>query len=116
MEQDLKGRTRVFSIDIVKYIQTFEKSLTERTIGSQLIRSGMSVGANTRAAFKGRSQKEFIAKVGIVIEEADECEFWLSIASETIELNDRQEKENERLRKEAAELTAIFTSISKKNK
>lgn len=50
-----------------------------------MLRSGTSVGANTRSAFRGRSNKEFIAKVGIVIEEADECVYWLELIQETIE-------------------------------
>lgn len=78
-----------------------------------MLRSGTSVGANTRSAFRGRSNKEFIAKVGIVIEEADECVYWLELIQETIEHDNTTIQS---LIKEADELVAIFVSISKKNK
>jgi four helix bundle protein len=77
------------------------------------LRSGTSVGANTRSAFRGRSNKEFIAKVGIVIEEADECVYWLELIQETIEHDNTTIQS---LIKKADELVAIFVSISKKNK
>ena len=57
--------------------------MSDYAIGRQLLRSGTSVGANTRAAFMGRSRKEFVAKLGIVIEEEDESLFWMEILSDS---------------------------------
>lgn len=110
---DLKDRTKKFALRIIMLTKNLNNNLAEREIARQLIRSGMSVGANTRAAFRGRSKKEFVAKVGIVIEEADECTYWLELLEEI--LNDKKE-EIELLNIEAQELTSIFVSISKKNK
>ncbi len=87
--------------------------LIHREIGRQLLRSGMSVGANTRAAFRGRSTKEFKAKLGIVIEEADESSYWLELLSEQEEINSEL---TEKLKCEANELTSIFVSIQQKTK
>lgn len=111
--QDLKLRTKNFSIRIIKLFQIFPHSTEAQLIGKQLFRCGTSVGANTRSAFRGRSTKEFLAKIGIVIEEADECRYWLEILAESGIINE------ERLvpfLKEADELTSIFVSIYKKHK
>jgi len=110
---DLKDRTQKFALRVIELTKTLNNNLAEREIAKQLIRSGMSVGANTRAAFRGRSKKEFIAKVGIVIEEADECSYWLELLKRLININ---KEEIDSLNKEAQELTSIFVSISKRNK
>lgn len=110
---DLKDRTKTFALQVIGLTKNLNSNLAEREIARQLIRSGMSVGANTRAAFKGRSKKEFVAKVGIVIEEADECSYWLELLE--VLLDDKKE-EIKSLNREAQELTSIFVSISKKNK
>jgi four helix bundle protein len=69
MDSDLKTRTKRFSINVIKYCKHLDFDYISQTIAKQLLISGNSVGANTRAAFRGRSNKEFIAKIGIVIEE-----------------------------------------------
>lgn len=79
-------------------------------IGNQLGRSASSVAANYRAACRGRSHAEFISKIGLVEEEADESTFWLDIISDT---KNGIVAEVEPLIKEARELTAIFTAASK---
>ena len=81
--EDLKKRTKEFIKQVIIAYQKLPKSDAIRDIGRQFLRSGSSVGANTRSAFRGRSRKEFIAKLGIVIEEADECLFWMEVMSET---------------------------------
>jgi four helix bundle protein len=113
MEEDLKIRTKLFAIGIIRFCKSLKKDYISQVLGKQLLRSGTSVGANTRSAFRGRSNKEFIAKVGIVIEEADECVYWLELIQETIEHDNTTIQS---LIKEADELVAIFVSISKKNK
>ena len=110
---DLKARTKKFALEIIVLFRSLPNAYEFKVIGGQLLRSGTSVGANTRAAYRGRSRKEFLAKIGIVIEEADESTFWLEILEEMKLVN---QSEIERLKKEADELTAIFTSISKKYK
>ncbi|WKN46112.1 four helix bundle protein [Tunicatimonas pelagia] len=69
---DLKQRTKDFASSIIKLSNSIAKNEAGRIIKRQLLRSATSVGANTRAAFRSRSRKEFVAKLGIVIEEADE--------------------------------------------
>jgi four helix bundle protein len=78
-ESDLLKRTRLFALRAMKLADALPKRPSGWTIASQLCRAGTSVGANYRAACKGRSKAEFIAKLGIVEEEADECQFWLEM-------------------------------------
>jgi len=112
---ELKQRTKEFALRIIKLVNVLPKTSTGKTIGSQLIRSGTSVGANYRAACRARSKNEFISKLGIVIEEADESSFWLELI---IESNLIKKELIDLLLKEANEITAImFTSreSAKKN-
>ena len=111
MENDLQYRTKQFSLAIVSFYSTLPKGEVYYTLGKQLLRCGTSVGANTRAAYRGRSKKEFSAKLGIVIEEADECIFWLDL----LESQENIKKEQViKLKQEANELVSIFVSIVKK--
>jgi four helix bundle protein len=72
-ELELKKRTKVFALRVMKLVGALPETMAGRTIGNQLIRSATSVGANFRSACRGRSKPEFVAKLGIVVEEADEC-------------------------------------------
>jgi len=81
-ERELKNRTKAFALRILALVKSLPKTITGRAIGNQLIRSGTSVGANYRAACRGRSKAEFISKLAIVIEESDECEYWLELIIE----------------------------------
>ncbi len=112
-DKDLKLRTKKFALSIIYLFRGLPREYEFRVIGNQLLRSGTSVGANTGAAFRARSNKEFIAKIGIVIEEADESHFWLELLEE---ITDKEQSKVLELKKESDELTAIFTSISKKMK
>lgn len=76
-EAELKSRTKEFALRIIKLCGSLPNSLASRTIANQLVRSGTSVGANYRAACRARSKPDFISKLGIVEEEADECAFWI---------------------------------------
>jgi four helix bundle protein len=78
-----------------------------RIVGKQLLRCGTSVGANYRAACRARSKAEFIARLGIVAEEADESVFWLEMREESKMLNPKRLEE---ILKEARELAAIFSA------
>ncbi len=106
-EQDMKDRTKQFALRIMKLVDSMPKTVAGKAIANQLIRSGMSVGANYRAACRGRSVAEFASKIGIVVEEADECCFWMELI---IEGNLLPKEKVVSLLKEANELTAIFVS------
>jgi len=80
--EDLKWRTKQFALRILKLVTALPNNLQGRTVGGQLVRAGTSVGSNYRAACRGRSRAEFIAKLGIVEEEADESAFWLELIIE----------------------------------
>lgn len=82
-EKELLQRTKNFALRIIKLVEALPKTITGRAIAGQLIRSGTSVASNYRAACRGRSKPEFIAKPGIVEEEADESALWLEIIIES---------------------------------
>ena len=79
---DLKNRTRAFALAVICLVDDLPRGRSADVIGGQLLRAGTSVGANYRAACRARSRKEFVAKLGIVEEEADEAQFWLDIVAE----------------------------------
>lgn len=106
----MKKRTKQFALRIIQLVGALPKTTAGPAIGNQLIRSGTSVGANYRAACRARSKAEFIAKLGIVVEEADESAFWLELI---IEGNQMKEEKAGALLEEANELTAIFVSSRK---
>lgn len=81
-EEELKQRTKKFALRVIKLVGSLPRNIEGRAIGNQLIRSGTSVGANYRAACRGRSKAEFVAKLGIVEEEADETSYWLELIIE----------------------------------
>jgi four helix bundle protein len=103
--EELKTRTRNFSLRVLRLVAALPENAQGRAIGSQLIRSGTSVGANYRAACRGRSRKEFVAKIGVAEEEADESAFWMELIIEAEIL--RKELVAPLLR-EAQELVAIM--------
>jgi four helix bundle protein len=87
-------------------VDALPNSTSAHVIGKQLIRSSTSVAANYRASCRARSTSEFIAKLGIVLEESDESLFWLEMILEAGLMTENKLSE---LLKEADELTAIFT-------
>lgn len=108
-KEDLKFRTKQFALSVMKLIESLPRKQSGRVIGNQLLRSGTSVGANYRSACRGRSKAEFISKLSIALEEADESAYWLELIIESNLLNRDSVKP---LLGEANELTAIlFTSI-----
>lgn len=109
-KDDLCKRTKKFALDIIILIDELPKTLSGRTVGGQLVRSGTSVAANYRAACRSRSKNEFIAKIGTVEEEADESCFWLEIIIESKLLEIQRVQP---LLNEAIELTKIMASSRK---
>src|SRR5436853_5514556 len=102
----LRERTKAFAVRIVRRFRALPRTRDAQVIGRQLLRSATSVGANYRAACRARSRAEFIAKLGIVLEEADEA-YWLELLLETGILD---HKRLDPLLREANELTSIFVS------
>jgi four helix bundle protein len=79
---ELKHRTKEFALRILKLVAALPKTIEGKAIAGQLVRAGTAVGANYRASCRARSKPEFIAKIGIVEEEADESAFWLELTIE----------------------------------
>ena len=114
--KELQKRTQRFAVDIIHFSSQLPKTDAARVIGRQFLRSGTSVAANYRAACRARSRSEFIAKVGVVVEEADETLFWLDLL---VESNLSAADSVDRLRAECGELVKIFSSsftTAKKNR
>jgi four helix bundle protein len=109
-EEELKRRTKQFALRVIKLVGSLPRSIEGRAIGNQLIHSGTSVGANYRSACKGRSKAEFVAKLGIVEEEADETAYWLELIIEGSLL---EKGLVEPLLKETNEIVAIMASSRK---
>lgn len=107
MKTDLKQRTKTFALRILKLVDALPNSRKGRIISDQLGRAGTAVGANYRASCRARSRAEFIAKIGVVEEEADESAYWLELIMEDglLPISKIQP-----LHSEAIELTAIMAS------
>ena len=104
---ELRKRTKQFAIRIVKVFRALPRSREAYVLGTQVLRSGTSVAANYRAVCRARSKAEFIARMGVVVEEADETVFWLELLVETgIVKRGRMDD----LLAEANELLAIFAA------
>jgi len=103
----LQKRTKEFAIAVIRFIRTLPNSDESKILGKQLMRSATSVAANYRAVCRARSRAEFMAKPGIVVEEADETVFWLEMMTEAgaITSNDLP-----RLLTEANEILRIFSA------
>jgi four helix bundle protein len=110
---DLQKRTKQFNIDIIKVCEILPRNAAGFELAKQIIRSSGSVGANYRATQRAKSKADFIYKLEIVIEEADETMYWLEIMSETglIDTNNATV-----LIKEANELVSIFVATVKTTK
>jgi four helix bundle protein len=109
-ERELLQRTKQFALRIFKLVGALPQTIQGRAVAAQLIRSGTSVAANYRAACRARSKAEFVAKLGIVEEEADETAFWLELIIETSLLSLTKVKP---LLTEASEIVTIMTSSKK---
>lgn len=81
--EQLRARTKQFAIRIVRLFKSLPRTDEARIIGKQVLRAGTSVAANYRAVNRARSRAEFVSKIGIVVEEADEAVFWLELLVDT---------------------------------
>jgi four helix bundle protein len=107
---ELKKRSQKFAVDVIKFIETLPNSRSLNVLSNQLIRCATSVDANYRSAFRGKSTADFINKIVIIEEEADESIYWFDLMEESGLV---QSSKIISLKKEADELTAIFTAIGK---
>jgi four helix bundle protein len=80
--ESLKKRTKKFAVDVLAFVRTLPPADDAHIVGRQLIRSATGVGANYRATCRSRSQAEFVARIGVALEEADESAFWLEVIVE----------------------------------
>src|SRR5689334_18061088 len=104
---EMKARTKSFALRIVRLVEALPSSRTADVMGKQLVRSGTSVGANYRAACRAKSNADFIAKMGIVEEEADESAFWMEVIVESGLMKEELVKD---LMHEADQIAAIVVS------
>ena len=105
---ELSERTKKFAVQVIKFVEGLEQSLSTLVLSKQIIRSATSIGANDRAACGARSRAEFIAKLQIAREGSDETLYWLEIFQE---INNRYKLRD--LMQECDELTAILTASIK---
>jgi four helix bundle protein len=105
--RELKERTKEFALRVMRLVDALPNTPKGRAVASQLVRSGTSVAANYRAACRGRSHAEFISKIGVVEEEADEAALWLELIVADKLLPERKIAP---LLKEANELVAIMAA------
>ncbi|MCX6797470.1 MAG: four helix bundle protein [Candidatus Doudnabacteria bacterium] len=105
--KNLQDQTKKFALRIIKLAEHLKKHLIGKFIGRQIFRSGTSIAANYRAACRAKSAKDFISKLGIVIEEADETSFWIELLNESGMIQKTLVLE---LLKESNEITAIMVA------
>ena len=107
---DLRARTKAFSLLVVKLFQKLPRQVEAAVLGKQLLRCATSVGANYRAASIAKSKSDFIAKIKICEEEADECEYWLELLEEAGII---KSEDVAALKREGRELANIFSASAK---
>jgi four helix bundle protein len=109
-QEEMKQRTKVFALGIIQLVESLPKERTAEVLGRQLLRSGTSVGSNYRSACRAKSIADFISKMGIVEEEADESLYWMELL---IEAGIKVSMKMETLMKEAGELLSITVASIK---
>ena len=103
----LKARSKQFALDVMRFVDTLPRDDSTQYLGRQLSRAANSVAANYRSAGRARSKAEFVSRIGIVAEEADESAHWLDMLAER---GADANRTNEKLRTEAHELEAVFSA------
>jgi four helix bundle protein len=82
-EGELKLRLKSMALRVIRLVQSLPRNVTADVLGKQLIRSATSVAANYRSACKARSRSDFLSKLGIVEEEADETQLWIEMIADS---------------------------------
>ncbi|HYQ57499.1 MAG TPA: four helix bundle protein [Draconibacterium sp.] len=111
--ENMKARLKKFVLELIKLCQNLPKIQEANIVKNQLLRSGSSVYANYRAAYRARSKAEFFSKLSIVVEEADETEMWLDLL---IESNLSNSPDTKLLHQESLEILKIMASARKNSK
>ena len=109
-KSELKQRTKQFALRTIKWVEALPNGQPAQILGRQLLRSGTSIGSNYRAACRARSSADFIAKMGIVEEEADETLYWMELL---VESGITETSEVNFLMREATELLAMTVASVK---
>jgi four helix bundle protein len=104
---ELKKRTKQFALRVIRLVDAMPRTVVGDVLGRQIVRSATSVAANYRSACRAKSRADFVAKMGIVEEEADETGLWLELITESGQMKPAR---TEALHLEAGELTAIAVS------
>ena len=112
-ERDLQDRTKRFALSIIRTFSVIPKTAEAKILGKQMLRSGTSVGANYREAYRGRSKAEFIAKRGDSLRELEETSYWIELL---LEAGIVSPEKLAALRQECDELIAIFVTIVRRSK
>ena len=110
---ELRGRTKQFALRVIRIFGALPKTEVARVLGRQVLRSGTSVGANYREAYRARSGPEFVSKIGDCLKELEETTYWLELLVDSGTVFARKMAA---LLQETNELLAIFATISKKTK
>ncbi len=111
--QDLRERTKQFALRIIRLYGALPGQVEAQVIGKQLLRSGTSVGANYREAYRARSDAEYIAKLGLCLQELEETMYWLDLLIEAELITPTQLAP---LKDETNQLIAIFITTIKNKK
>jgi len=111
--EDLRVRTKRFALDVIRLYSTLPKSTEAQVLGRQVLRSGTSVGANYREAYRSRSKGEFIAIIGDCLKELEESSYWFELLADSGIMDTCKMM---RIQDECNQLLAIMTTISKKSK
>jgi four helix bundle protein len=111
--EEMKTRTKQFALRVIRLVESLPNTKTANVIGNQLLRSGTSVGANYRAVCRGKSTADFINKLAIVEEEADESMYWMELL---VESNQIKKNLVENLHNENDEILSIVVSAIKTTK
>jgi len=112
-EHDLRRRTKKFALSVLRMFSALPKTTEARILGKQVLRSGTSVGANYREAYRARSRAEFISKCGDSLRELEETLYWLELL---VDAGCVPSEKLDALRQECDELIAIFVTILKRSK
>jgi four helix bundle protein len=105
--EELKARTRAFALRVIQLAESFPNKATANVIRNQILRCGTSVGANYRAACRAKSKPDFISKMGIVEEEADETMYWIELS---VDAGITNKSRVDGLLQEANEIVSIVVS------
>ncbi len=110
--KDLKVRTRDFALRIIRLHSSLPRTTVAQVIGSQVLRSGMSIGANYREGMRARSHAEYATKLNLSLMELEETLYWLELLEESVIKN----REVAQLKAESGELSSIFVTLIKRAK